>query len=45
MNDKTFKIVKAAVVAVASVVVKGLVEILCDDVKEKLDEKNKKEEA
>ena len=45
MNDKTFKIVKAVVVAVAGAVAKGLVEILCNNVKEKLDEKNKKEEA
>ena len=43
MNDATFKIVKAAVVAVASVVAKGLAEIMCDTVKEKLDDKNKKE--
>lgn len=43
MNDATFKIVKGVVVAVASVVAKGLAELMCDNVKEKLDDKHKKE--
>lgn len=43
MNDATFKIVKAAVLAVAGVVAKGLAELMCDSVKEKLDNKHKKE--
>ena len=43
MNDATFKIVKGVVVAVAGVVAKGLAELMCDSVKEKLDDKNKKE--
>ena len=41
MNDATFKIVKGVVVAVAGVVAKGLAELMCDSVKEKLDDKNK----
>ena len=43
MNDATFKIVKAAVIAVASVVAKGLAEMICDNTKKKLDDKHKKE--
>ena len=43
MNDATFKIVKGVVVAVAGVVAKGLAELMCDNVKEKLDGKHKKE--
>ena len=43
MNDATFKIVKGVVVAVAGVVAKGLAEMMCDNAKKKLDDRNKKE--